>query len=382
MGMSVLVVSEVYWPEGSGGELATYLWVEALVREGVEVTVVTGTKAPARTVGTEYVILDELRVRSRYSLWRVLKGLTNEFRSLIRDSDILYIPRLAWPLVNVAREVGRASVIHLHDYSIIDPTGFVLVNGAPRASKALVLGPLGTLKYLISKHPWSRVVKSVLMANAYVCVSRRQLSIVASRLPQVASKLRYVPNPLPPRSAEVGELPTEVREPYVVFPGGYSLLKGYHIVREVSKLLRGEVEVVVTKAGTSGVVRRGGITYVPRVRHGDYVALLRNSAALLHPSIWEEPMPYAVVEAASMGVPVVATAVGGVPEVLGEDYPLLVNPRDAVSGCVRAIREVLRGGVVREVTEVVARRLRERLDASKLVKELIRVFNEASRGGT
>jgi len=46
--------------------------------------------------------------------------------------------------------------------------------------------------------------------------------------------------------------------------------------------------------------------------------LVASAWALLFPSCWEEPMPYAVYEALLMGVPVVALPIGGQAELIGQ----------------------------------------------------------------
>jgi glycosyltransferase involved in cell wall biosynthesis len=45
----------------------------------------------------------------------------------------------------------------------------------------------------------------------------------------------------------------------------------------------------------------------------------------------KESLPYIVLEAAAAGMPLVATRVGGVPEILGADSDGLVPPGDAVA---------------------------------------------------
>jgi glycosyltransferase involved in cell wall biosynthesis len=44
-----------------------------------------------------------------------------------------------------------------------------------------------------------------------------------------------------------------------------------------------------------------------------------------------ESLPYVVLEAAAAGVPIIAARVGGIPEILGGDFPGLVPPGDAVA---------------------------------------------------
>jgi glycosyltransferase involved in cell wall biosynthesis len=63
----------------------------------------------------------------------------------------------------------------------------------------------------------------------------------------------------------------------------------------------------------------------------DVVKLRSRAYALLFPSIWEEPLPYVVVESMLMGTIPIAARTGGVPEVIvgssAEDY--LFTPGDA-----------------------------------------------------
>lgn len=77
-------------------------------------------------------------------------------------------------------------------------------------------------------------------------------------------------------------------------------------------------------------------------------AVLARSAALVVPSVWEEPLGLVVLEAMACGVPVVATAVGGIPEIVQHDRNgLLVEPEDA-AGLARAIALVLGDPALRQ----------------------------------
>jgi glycosyltransferase involved in cell wall biosynthesis len=73
------------------------------------------------------------------------------------------------------------------------------------------------------------------------------------------------------------------------------------------------------------------IDVVGRVEYHELIKLREKAWALVFPSIWEEPLPYAVVEAMALGTIPIASKVGGVPEIIG-DCPakkFLFKPGDA-----------------------------------------------------
>jgi teichuronic acid biosynthesis glycosyltransferase TuaC len=84
----------------------------------------------------------------------------------------------------------------------------------------------------------------------------------------------------------------------------------------------------------AGVLRYAG----PQDRAG--VVRHMSAANLLVLPSYQEGLPTVVVEAGSLGLPVVATAVDGTPELLGDDRGLLIPPRDT-GAIVEAIRAVV-----------------------------------------
>jgi glycosyltransferase involved in cell wall biosynthesis len=78
---------------------------------------------------------------------------------------------------------------------------------------------------------------------------------------------------------------------------------------------------------------------VLRASAGPHVAVL--------PSLWEN-LPHAAVEALAVGTPVVATAVGGVPEVVHDDENGLLVPAGDVSALAAALRRMLDDDALRD----------------------------------
>jgi glycosyltransferase involved in cell wall biosynthesis len=70
----------------------------------------------------------------------------------------------------------------------------------------------------------------------------------------------------------------------------------------------------------------------------DVPALLASAAVFVLPSAWEG-QPLILQEALRAGAPIIATRVGGTPELTGEDAALLVPPGDAarLADAVRAV---------------------------------------------
>jgi glycosyltransferase involved in cell wall biosynthesis len=97
--------------------------------------------------------------------------------------------------------------------------------------------------------------------------------------------------------------------------------------------------------------------------HGAYAGFdslpWRDASVLLYTSEWDG-LPNVLLEAAARGMPIVAPAVGGIPELLGATHPLLVAPWDSVQGFNHALRRAIemRGEPARLATEAVQQRLR------------------------
>lgn len=112
--------------------------------------------------------------------------------------------------------------------------------------------------------------------------------------------------------------------------------------------LRGELERLAAGHGLAGAVAFAGA----RERVGDYLA----AADVLLLASDTEGMPGAVLEAAALGVPAVATAVGGVPECIEDGVTgRLVAPADETGGAA-AVAELLADPVRRRAMGDAARR--------------------------
>jgi glycosyltransferase involved in cell wall biosynthesis len=135
--------------------------------------------------------------------------------------------------------------------------------------------------------------------------------------------------------------------PLVLAVGRLTAQKGFGVLLEAAPAWRDldpmPLVVIVGEGPLAGKLRaRAAVLGVAAVFLGhrdDVTALLAAAAVFVLPSRWEG-QPLVLQEALRAGVPVVATRVGGVPDLTGEDAAVLVPGEDA-RALATAVRSVL-----------------------------------------
>jgi len=336
--IKTLIVQELWWPKGRGGVLATHLITRMLARHDFEVRVVTGVKGYEAIDDVEFIYEPKLRAYNKLRLWLNTHALSREnwFRRLVEWADIVYIPRYAYPVIHVARTLRRRVVVHLHDYQPISYTAVIFHKDRFRSdftrtfyyeshqhglAKALIASPLTPINRLARK--W------VSQADMIICVSNRQREIIEEKMPEIRGRTTAIYNPLPNIPFADKRL---TNEKILLYLGGSSFVKGFRIalkaIDEVLKRHR-DLRVIMTGVKRGEVLTQNCIVY-EELPHEEVVKLHATAYALLFPSIYEEPLPYVVVESMLMGTIPIAAKVGGVPEIVrgspAEDY--LFTPKD------------------------------------------------------
>ena len=247
--------------------------------------------------------------------WKPLRKLLFDYTS----------PANTRALRNVMSEF-RPDVVHLHSiYGIGSRLARVAGQQAPTLVTAHDYWPIdvfvpqvrnGRLRYPLRKRllfPWNgahRVLhKSNLRGATLVSPSR----YLAGRLEQSGYRdVRVIPNGVaPPQERTSGG-------PSILFVGRLVPEKGLQAVlgpaRTVASQLGWNIDVV-----GDGPLRAGLERQHPSVRfwgRADPEPYYREAGLLLLPSLWPENLPYVALEAMAHGVPVLASNVGGVPEIV------------------------------------------------------------------
>jgi glycosyltransferase involved in cell wall biosynthesis len=115
------------------------------------------------------------------------------------------------------------------------------------------------------------------------------------------------------------------------------------------------------------------VRFTGRLGAGELAQVRSRAAVVLVPSRWEEPCPYAALDALAAGVPVLASRLGGLPELVGEGDAL---PADDDNAWAQALETLWRDPAARrEQGERGLSRARERFGADRYYKDLMTAFS-------
>jgi spore coat protein SA len=254
-------------------------------------------------------------IRYRFAIGMRLSVLRSVFTPLleeIKSDDVVYIhnrPEFALALSPALREKRARIVLHLQNSHLM---------GVP------------------ARYRPSLDVDALIFCSNFLKTEARQYAEkveTAVVIPNGADENCF----FPPQ----GETSQYDREPVVLFVGRLVPEKGIHVLIEASRLLMKRGTKVSTRiVGSTGFGHNQSSDYVDGMKKGlpsnvqfaEYASgeklaeEFRQATIFCCPSIWNEPFGMVNVEAMATRLPVVATAVGGIPEIFREGGGILVRP--------------------------------------------------------
>ena len=349
--MRILVLSERFPPEGSGGPLATYLLLKELVKDkNFSITVLTEAKNPWIIPGVKYIRLLQLAGKNKYSL--LFKQLTslmnNEVAKIIRRHDIIYVADHSYIFIFLARKLNKPILVHLHDYFPISSSSVILEDkDVTKYFKLLLKRMQEALDFeVIQSRPLSRGVLSsctyplhfllaslaLTMANKIISVSKIQSHLLIRHIPWIKDKVKVIYNP-PPPIRFMGK-PLSSR-PLFLYLGGASTVKGFHLIVKTILKHRSRINnyrIMMTGVDPAKIPKwykwnlsslktlkkivmmlhkLNSVKVVGWIDRKELLSYFKHAWSLLFPSIWYEPLPYAVLEACMAGrIPIVSMNTG------------------------------------------------------------------------
>jgi len=271
--------------------------------------------------------------------------------------------------LSMVAATASADVVHSHTwYTSLAGHLSGLLHGIPHVLTAHSLEPLRPWKaeqlgggYAISSWSERTAIES---ATAVVAVSRGMRADILMTYPNVLpdrvhvihngiDAIQYSPDPDRDVLDRYGIDPSQ---PSVVFVGRVTRQKGLQVLLRAARHLQPEAQLVLCagqadtaelQAEVSGLVdhlraTRSGVIWIPgMLAKREVIQILSHATVFVCPSLYE-PLGIVNLEAMACGTAVVASAVGGIPEVVEDGVTgLLVPPKDtqALAAAINALIE-------------------------------------------
>jgi glycosyltransferase involved in cell wall biosynthesis len=358
--MKIVLINSLYPPQAVGGaERVVETLAKGLVARGDEVTVLTLNQAAA----PEEDVRDGVRIvrLPLYNLYWPFGGAPRPYEKFVWHAlDSYNVP--AERQVSVVLSAEKPDLVHTHNLA-----GFSVL--AWRAAKTLRLPLLHTLHdyYLLcprstafrngrnctvpcrscAGYSWtrkhqSRQVDGVVGVSQYILDRHVQAGVFPDRplTRTILNALTHEPPPdIPvPMTSRGGKLT-------LGFIGRVEQVKGIEALLQAFSGLAGfECELLVAGEGVSAYVAelkarfpQPNIVFLGRIDPAQFYPRLD---LLVVPSLWNEPLGMVAFEAFMHAVPVVASARGGLPEVVNERCGAVFDP-DTKGDLLAVLRNLL-----------------------------------------
>ncbi|WP_454112041.1 glycosyltransferase family 4 protein [Microbacterium aurum] len=291
---------------------------------------------------THQVLVDADTYRPRYSTASAIEYLAAAPPSRAARARDVLAGRLGLPRMDAAR-VYAPLVAALEPV----PPSVVIAHNAPVLPRLLERTAHRTVLYahndILRTVTRAEARRSLDGVAAIVCVSADLADVTADRLPpMLAGRVRVVDNGVDTRQFTPPVVASPGDRLRVLFVGRTIADKGPDVLLQAALLLdRDDLEVHIV--GSYGFARdaalsryeeglrrqaadlRVPVVFEPFVDRALLPDLLRTADVFVAPSRWREPSGLTIGEALATGLPVIASRVGGIPEVLG-DTGILVPP--------------------------------------------------------
>ena len=240
----------------------------------------------------------------------------------------------------------------VHDYQMICPNHLLYSFGENKPCERCVSGSTwNCLKYScihnsriksligVIEAKFYSLLKTYKKVDLFVCPSRFLENKLLTSKGFYKGKTYTIHNFIDTK--EVGEV-RENTQPYIVFVGRLSKEKGVEQLAETAELLPQYNFVIVGNGPDEGILK--GISNIKMtgfLTGKELTEVMQNAKILLAPSVCYENCPLSILEAHSMGVPVVTMNSGGMAELVedGITGTLVSNPTQF--GIAEAIRKTM-----------------------------------------
>lgn len=321
-----------------------------------------------------------------------LAALVKEFKP-----DIAHLHNISYHLtpsiIDALQESGVPIVMTLHDFQMISPNYNLFLRGKVWE---------GTKPHRYWRCITDRCVKdsyaksaaaAAEAATSYLRETPKKIDLFIAPSSFIKNKfieygfpgrIEVLPNPVPAlyRNAPEVKEPASNTGGYFLYYGRLSpekgisvLLKAVARVKDARLKLCGagpEEKALKSEAARLGIEKR--VKFLG-FRQGDELRTIISAArAVVVPSVWYENFPYTVIESMALGKTVIASAIGGIPEIIEDGKTGLLFPAGDSEALQRTLRDLTDERMI--ALGAAARKRARKLTAERFYADLMKLYQE------
>jgi glycosyltransferase involved in cell wall biosynthesis len=277
---------------------------------------------------------DIFNFHSYYVVTRILK---KERPDLILIHNVKGLGYLTWL---AARKFGNKNVYILHDIQLVEPSGLLKVGEEPRLESWIYQRYINLCRFLVGSPKEiispSRWLLNFYQRRGFFPRSQKTVNLAFGQLPEV-KPLNLKPRKKPVRFLYLGQIE--------VHKGIIFLIK---ILQDLGNQGQ-EWELGIAGLGSRLEAVKGLVAGDERFKVYGWLTvqerdeLIKRSHFLVVPSLVYENSPNNISESLKLGVPVVAAAVGGIPEMIQEGVNGYLFPVGVAGELKKVLVAILKG---------------------------------------
>jgi glycosyltransferase involved in cell wall biosynthesis len=279
-------------------------------------------------------------------------------------------------------------VVTMHEYGLVCPKNtFVhgeIVCDGPRFGKCVKCASTqyGPLRATALTAGLTATRRSRHRVDQYIAVSTPVAQACASLVTGNQRRIEVIPPFLGDDSFGTGEVGRPAFVPttggYLMFAGSLGHHKGVDILLKAYEGIEQAVPLVLVGLPTENMPRRfpEGVIVAENVPHDDVLRAWRHATVAVVPSRWPDPCPLVVLEAMAAGKPVVASNIGGLPDLVVDGTTGFLVPPADVSALRVSMQRLLYDDELRALMGQSARDRAEGYSATALVPQIERMYRD------
>jgi glycosyltransferase involved in cell wall biosynthesis len=179
---------------------------------------------------------------------------------------------------------------------------------------------------------------------------------------------------------------------YILYVGRLEFRKGVHVLaKTIPFVLKNNPQVKFIFIGSDCGMKdylknkieesgsKKSVEFIDQLNRDNLISYYQQSAICIFPSLWENH-PYVILEAMACGRPVIASNVGGIPEIIKDRVNGILVPAGSTLGLTDAIIEVLTDKRLRETLGINARKfIEEQYPPEKVTQKTLNIYKELTK---